>query len=114
MKFLQILPVFLLISSISIAQEHPEVGEKLVISNSSTYGYKYLHLPNANFIIKKNGRLNYDQLVGKSVIIQEIKSTETKNTVVLRRADGKKFFGSFPVIKANYEKAVQSGELKQS
>lgn len=116
MRFLQISLIFLLFNFTSVAQgqNNPEVGDKLIISNSSEYGYKHLLLPKANFIIKKNGRLNYARLVGQLVVVHEIKSGNNVNTVVLKRADGKKFFGSFPSIKANYEAALESGELKRS
>ena len=116
MRLSFLLIMFFIFNTNAIAQEvsNPEVGDKLIISKSSEFGYKYLELPNANFILKKNGRLNYDQLIGNSVIVEKVKNNKSGTTVVLRRADGKKFFGSFPEIKADYSEAIKAGELKTS
>ena len=116
MRILQIMVTFLLFNMSSVAQEinHPAVGETLIISNSSEYGYEHLQLPKANFILKKNGRLDYDQLVGEAVVVHEVKPLKNETLVILKKADGKKFFGSFPLIKANYHAAIKVGELKRS
>ncbi|MFD2835294.1 hypothetical protein [Gramella sp. AN32] len=101
-------------SSEAQEQSVPKIGDELTIGNSMQFGYRHLDLPQANFIIKKYGRLNYDQLIGKSVVVTAVRSKKNNITVVLERADGKKFFGSFASIKADYQEALRSEELKKT
>jgi len=89
------------------------IGEVLTIESPENYQYSHLKLPQANFIIKSGGVVNYKKLIGTQVEIKEIKTSNNKTVVVLKRKDGKKFFGSFPSIRANYEKALASGELSR-
>lgn len=92
-----------------------EVGEVLRIGESKNYGYTYVKLPKSNFIIKKGSVLNFDNLNGTLVVISEITSGKNdEKVVVLKRKDGRKFFGSFPSIKARYNLAISSGELSRT
>lgn len=88
-----------------------EVGETLTIQSSQNYQYSFIDFPKPNFIIKKGGIANYGKLKGTEVVVTEIKNKGTENIIVLKRKDGKKFFGSFPSVTANLEKALRSREL---
>ncbi|MDR5590042.1 hypothetical protein [Christiangramia sp. SM2212] len=111
MKCFRILSIFLIliISTPVNAQEDDQisVGETLEIGTSKNFQYSDVRFPKLNFIAKRGGRASYDQLAGVKVVVSEIKNS----TVILKRKDGKKFFGSFPEIKANYSDAIASGEL---
>ncbi|TRO66678.1 hypothetical protein [Christiangramia sabulilitoris] len=98
------------------AQEIPEVvvGETLEIGEAQQYGYAQIKLPPSNFILKQVGMLNFNDLKGTQVVVSKIKpSGNDEKTVILKRKDGKKFFGKFPFIKASYPKALVSGELNK-
>ncbi|MCB7480026.1 hypothetical protein [Christiangramia sediminis] len=119
MKFISILSVFLIFSFSNsvLSQENDEarVGEILKIGDSKNHQYSDVRFPKPNFIIKKGGIANYEKLAGTLVEITEIKTSSNNQTVVLlKRRDGKKFFGSFPEIKAYYNDAIASGELSRS
>lgn len=114
-KILSLIAIFALSNSV-IAQNGAEVkkGEILKIGSSENFQYSDIQFPRANFIIKKGGRPEYSQLQGVEVVVSEVKKRDNSSTVILKRRDGKKFFGSFPEIKANYGDAIASGELLKS
>lgn len=87
------------------------VGETFSIQESDNYQYSHINFPKPNFIIKKGAIADYKKLRGVQVVVSEIKSNKGKTRVVLKRKDGKKFFGNFPSVTANIEDAVASGEL---
>ncbi|CAL66032.1 hypothetical protein GFO_1058 [Christiangramia forsetii KT0803] len=90
-----------------------KVGDILTIETPKNYQYSHLNLPKANFIIKSGEIVNYKKLPGTRVEITKIKTKNSKTIVLLKRKDGKKFFGSFPSIRASYKKALASGELSR-
>ena len=107
--------ILFLLSFVTKAQDSPvDVGEVLRIEDSKQFGYSYVNLPKANFIIKKGGTLNYDALSGTLVVVKEVRTNKKNESIVLlERKDGRKFFGSFPMIKARYKMAINSGELSR-
>lgn len=107
--------VFLSFSNLMNAQDsnNLKVGEILRLEAPENYDYTHIKLPRANFIIKKGGIANYKKLDGTRVEITKIKISNNKIVVLLKRKNGKKFFGSFPVIRANYKEAIASGELSR-
>lgn len=117
MRLLYILVVFLgLFFTIPVnAQKSGDkigVGEILEIGFAENYQYSHVKLPRPNFIIKSGGIANYDKLEGVLVEVTEVKTDKQGDIkVILKRKDGKKFFNSFPVIKADYKKAIASKEL---
>lgn len=93
-------------------EENVEIGEILKIGNANNYQYSHVKLPRPNFIIKTGGIPNYDKLEGVLVEVTEVKTDNQGDIkVILKRKDGKKFFNSFPEIKADYNKAIASKEL---
>lgn len=109
--------LFLMVFSFnSNAQKANELkkGEVLKIGNPTTYTFSNINMPRANFIRKKGGIPNYKKLAGTLVVVTEVKYQDNEvSSVVLERKDGKKFFGSFPEIKASYKEALKSGELSR-
>lgn len=89
-------------------------GEVLIIHEPVSYGYSHVNFPRPNFIIKTGGRPDFKLVKGIKVEVTEVKTNDNgESKVILKRIDGKKFFGSFPAISANYEEALQSGELRR-
>ncbi|SHI55744.1 hypothetical protein SAMN04487911_10374 [Arenibacter nanhaiticus] len=87
-------------------------GTILVIGNPSANDYKHIQFPKKNIIIKRGGLPNWDSVDQIKVIVTDIRIRSNSNTeVILKRADSRKFFNSFPVIKANLESAIASKEL---
>ena len=73
-----------------------------------------MDFPRANFIIKAGGRPDYSRLKGLEVEVAEVKTDKKGDVkVTLKRRDGKKFFGSFPAVTANYKKALSTGEIRK-
>ena len=115
MKFVKILSLIAIcvFSNSIIAQTGAEIekGEILKIGSSENFQYSDIKFPRANFIIKSGGRPDYSRLQGVEVVVSQVKKKDNSSTVILKRRDGKKFFGSFSEIKANYKEAIASGEL---
>lgn len=109
--------ILILLATPGVSQsENQEVkqGEVLVINEAVNYGYSHLNLPRANFIIKAGGRPNYNSLKGLEVEVTEVKINKKGDVKVkLKRRDGKKFFGSFPAVTANYKQALNAGEIRK-
>ena len=106
----------LIFSTPAIAQntEDIEVGDLLEIGKTENYEYSHVQFPRPNFIIKKGGIANYKKLNGTIVEVTEVKKDKKGESIIkVRRKDGKKFFGSFPVVVANYDKALASKELSE-
>ena len=90
------------------------VGDLLRIEASQNYQYAHVQFPRPNFIIKRGGVANYKKLIGTLVEVTEVKKNKNDETIIiLKRKDNKKFFGSFPVIRANYNNAIASEELSK-
>ncbi|MDT0650333.1 hypothetical protein [Autumnicola edwardsiae] len=89
-----------------------EVGSIVEINKPQAYGFKHIHFPRANFIIKRGGIANYNSMKGHRV---EITAIETKNDgtrqVELKRVDGRKFFRNYATVKADIDKALKAGEI---
>ena len=91
-----------------------EVGDLLKIEAAQNYEYSHVQFPRPNFIIKKGGIANYKKLNGTIVKVTKVTKDEKGESIIkLKRRDGKKFFGSFPVVMANYDKALASKELSK-
>ncbi|KPM32823.1 Hypothetical protein I595_1250 [Croceitalea dokdonensis DOKDO 023] len=102
------------ISSIT-AQENfakdVQVGQQMMITVPSSGSFQHVKIPKKNFIIKKGGIWNMDSVDNAVVNVISISNGEQPK-VTLERADGKKFFNAYRTIKANFNSAVNSGELQ--
>ena len=89
-----------------------EVGTIVEINDPEAFGYKHIHFPRANFIIKRKGVANYNSVKGNRVKITAIKTkNDGTRQVKMKRIDGQKFFGISPTVKANFDKALESEEI---
>ncbi|SKB59122.1 hypothetical protein [Maribacter arcticus] len=89
-----------------------KVGTMLTINKPSTQEYMHIQFPRRNIIIKRGGIVNMNNISGKEVVVSKIGENRKGVVVVtLKRADGRKFFNSFPIVKANLNDALAAGEL---
>lgn len=96
----------------NVTPQDIKVGDVLEIGKPDMPQFKHIDFPRANFIIKKGGIADFKKVVGNKVVVTEIQ--ETKDGVVevkLKKTDGKRFFNSHSVVKANLINALESGEL---
>ncbi|SDE49567.1 hypothetical protein SAMN05421636_105276 [Pricia antarctica] len=93
--------------------EIPVVGAVFEIGEASAHYYKHIQFPRANFIIKRGGFANYQAMENIQVVVASLKvRKEGTAKVYLKRADGKRFFGSHLYVAANVKQALASGELR--
>ncbi|MDT0690856.1 hypothetical protein RM549_13745 [Salegentibacter sp. F188] len=95
-----------------IDNNNVEVGTILEINEAEAYGFKHIHFPRPNFIIKRGGIANYNSVEGNRVEITAV-TTKKDGTreVELKRVDGRKFFRNFATVKADIDEALESGEM---
>ena len=94
------------------AQEMPQVGEELVIKAPKQTNYHYIDFPKRNILTKRTKVANYKSVYNKTVVIDKVMTDDNGNNyVMLKTKDGSKFFGIKSSIKANYNKAIEAGEL---
>ena len=92
----------------------PQVGDVLIINKTDANGYKYIFFPKLNFIVKKGGLASYNIVEGNHAVIKKVEFNENGDTYVyLERMNGQKFFGHLKEVKANYTKALDSGEISK-
>lgn len=90
-----------------------QVGDVFEIGKPETNTYKHIKFPRANFIIKRGGIANYKRAEGRTVVVTSIKEKKDGTTQVkIKREDGGRFFGSHTVVAADFNDAIDSGELK--
>jgi len=100
------------INAQSVDSQDVKVGDVLEIGRPDTPQFKHIDFPRANFIIKKGGIANYKRVVGRKVVVTDLKQRKDGTVVVkIKKTDGKRFFNSHPVVKADLKNALDSGEL---
>jgi len=100
------------INAQSVDLQDVKVGDVLEIGRPDTPQFKHIDFPRANFIIKKGGIANYKRVVGRKVVVTDLKQRKDGTVVVkIKKTDGKRFFNSHPVVKADLKNALDSGEL---
>lgn len=96
----------------SVNPQDVKVGDVLEIGRPDTPKFKHIDFPRANFIIKKGGIADYKRVVGRTVVVTDVKEKKDGTVVVkIKKTDGKRFFNSHPVVKADLKNALESGEL---
>lgn len=91
-----------------------QIGDVLEIGRPDAPNYKYIDFPRPNFIIKRGGIANYKRVEGNKVVVTSIKEKKDGTLKVkIKRTDGGRFFGSHPVVSADLENALESGELRR-
>ncbi|WP_159022949.1 hypothetical protein [Formosa sp. L2A11] len=87
------------------------VGDVATIGAPSTFAYASIKFPKSNFIIKRGGIVNYSNLSGVRVEVVSIENINGTRIVVIKRADGRKFFNVLPTAKVELEASVYKKEL---
>ncbi|WP_179317608.1 hypothetical protein [Winogradskyella undariae] len=101
--------IFLTVS----ANNTPKVGDILTVKTPSTESFKHIDFPKKNILIKRGVVTRYKSVDNEAVIIEKVSTTDNGSTsVILKKKDGTKFFGFLNKVEANYEKAINAGELE--
>lgn len=88
-------------------------GDTLMLGEPTGLTYSTIDFPRRNIIIKRGAIPNFNALIGKRVLVTQLKTGEEgRMNVKLKRIDGLNFFRFFPKVKADLSKAIDSGELK--
>ncbi len=88
-------------------------GDVIEIGNPSTYKYKYIKFPRANFIVQRDGVKNYKSALGEEVVVTDIKTAKDGSRLVyVKRQDGKRFFNTVNTVSIQFEKALATHEIK--
>jgi len=115
MKRTLIVIVTMVMTTTLWAQENRNIVEKgtvLTLGPVSASGFQHIDFPRKNFIIKRGGIANFNNLEGRSLVVEEVISKNSGTQVVLKRSDGLDFFGVYRTVKADLEKALAKGELR--
>ncbi|WP_405200046.1 hypothetical protein [Christiangramia sp. LLG6405-1] len=94
---------------------NPEVGDRLLIQSPENTTYTAVNMPKLNFVVKKGGMPNYKSV--QNTLVEVVKISQNKkgeNIVTLQRVDGAKILGLKKSVSANYDQALQIGELKKA
>ncbi len=94
---------------------NPEIGDRLLIQSPENTTYTALNMPKLNFVVKKGGVANYKSVQNTLVEVVKIsKNKKGESVVTLQRVDGAKILGLKKSVSANYDQALQIGELKKA
>lgn len=94
---------------------NPEIGDRLLIQSPENTTYTALNMPKLNFVVKKGGVANYKSVQNTLVEVVKIsKNKKGESVVTLQRVDGAKILGLKKSVSANYDQALQLGELKKA
>ena len=89
----------------------PEVGDTLVIKEPVGIQFRHIYFPKPNIIHKKTGKANYKDVRGMEVTVSSVEEKNGRVIVTLQPVGGKKFFRFWGSVKADYQLAMESGEL---
>ncbi|MEX0316266.1 MAG: hypothetical protein AB3N18_18945 [Allomuricauda sp.] len=88
-----------------------QVGDQLTLGEPSGASYTHVLVPRKNFIIKRGAIPNVNALEDTKVTITDITYGKTPQ-ITFKKSDGSKFFRFYKTMKANFNQAVATGELK--
>ncbi|QLE01041.1 hypothetical protein HX109_05480 [Galbibacter sp. BG1] len=89
-----------------------KVGDVLKINSISEQTYNHIDFPRKNIIIKRGGVPNFKSVYNNEVVVTDVATNnDGEQVATLKRTDGRKFFTSFPSVKANVTKAIAAEEL---
>ena len=94
---------------------NPEIGDRLLIQSPENTTYTAVNMPKLNFVVKKGGVANYKSV--QNTLVEVVKISQNKkgeSVVTLQRVDGAKILGLKKSVSANYDQALQLGELKKA
>ncbi len=114
-KSIVILFILVFLLSLIYAQNFTaeiKVGDTFTIEKVDRYNYKHINFPRTNFIIKKGGIVNYNNIVGKEVKITSIKKRKNGDLVAtIKLVFNQPFFNSYRSIKVDIVEAIEEEEL---
>jgi len=88
------------------------LGDVFLIGSASGNNYKHINFPRANFIIKKGGIVNYNNIKGKKVKITSIdEKSNGKKVATIKLVASGKFFNSNEYVTVDIDNAINSKEL---
>ncbi len=109
-----IISIFLASSLLSVgyAQEI-KIGDELTIEKPAGLDYQHIYFPRKNFIIKRGGTPDLKTVKNVVVIVTDIKyGANNESIITIKRKDGRRFFRVYNHVKANFEDAIEAGELR--
>ncbi|SDB52078.1 hypothetical protein SAMN03097699_1878 [Flavobacteriaceae bacterium MAR_2010_188] len=87
-------------------------GDVFQIGSANDDNYKHINFPRANFIIKKGGIANYNNIKGQKVVVTSVKEkNDGKKVATIKRVDSRRFFNSHKYITVDIDEALKSKEL---
>ncbi len=89
----------------------PAIGDVLVINAPNGSTYNHVFLPKLNFMVKRGKIASYKSIFETRVVIKDLETKNGSTYAILQKESGKKFFGYLSKVRANYTKALSSGEL---
>lgn len=97
----------------SVPSTEPQKGAVYTIDTPANNNFQSINFPRLSTLLKRGVPANYKSVDNIQVIVTEVKATKNgKNQVVLKRKDGKKFFRFYNSVTADFNKAIEKGELK--
>ncbi|VXB79436.1 conserved exported hypothetical protein [Flavobacterium sp. 9AF] len=113
-KFLILFLAFSFINTYSQEKTtQQDIKKVYVLKSVQNNAYQHIYFPKTNFIKKRGGFENYETLIDKKVIVtKRVKQKKDSWIVLLKLEDGTNFFGVYPTIEADLEKAIEKGELE--
>lgn len=111
MKKALITLVFICICVVSFAQSQPKVGDVLKVKTPSGQFYNHIDFPPLNILVKRGKLASYKPVIDTVVLVENVITKNDKTYVVLKMKDGSKFFGFQATAEANYQRAIDAGEL---
>lgn len=88
------------------------VGDTFLIGDATYNNYEHIDFPKANFIVKKGGLANYQNIKGKKVVVTSIKKeNDGKRIATIKLVEAGKFFNSHKYVTVDVDNAVKNKEL---
>ena len=88
------------------------VGDTFTIASVESNNYKYIKFPKSNFVIKKGGIVNFNNIQGAKVKVTAIdKNSDGSTVATIALASGKKFFNSHKYVTVIIPAAIDNKEL---
>jgi len=88
------------------------VGDTFIIGEVNQNNYKHIDFPKDNFILKKGGVANYNNIKGKRVEVTSIKKKPNGRLIAtIKLTSNKRFFTSHRYITVDIPQAIDQKEL---
>ena len=90
-----------------------KIGDELTIEKPSGSEYQHIYFPRKNFIIKRGGTPDLKTVKNVVVVVTDIEyGSNNESIITIKRKDGRRFFFALRHVKANFEGAIETGELQ--